>query len=52
LEEARGLRTIAVENGKTSETLLAGLGFENLKRVTSPEASARNLASGRQTHGF
>ena len=47
LDEARDLQAVVVEIGTTAEALLDNHGFDNLIRVTSPEASARMLAAGR-----
>lgn len=47
LEQARQLGTIGVEAGSTSDRFLSRLGFENLERVSSPDATAQMLAADR-----
>lgn len=47
LETARTLPSIVVEQGTTADIYLTKSGFENLVRVSTPEASARMLQSGR-----
>ena len=47
LEAARALPLIVVERGTTSEFFLDRLGFANVQRTRSPQASANMLASGR-----
>ncbi len=49
LETARGVGAIVVETGSTPHVFLSQLGFDNLIEVSTPEASARMLLSGRAT---
>lgn len=52
LEAARRLPSIVVEQGTTSDTFLTGKGFNNLVRVSTPEASARMLHGSRAAAWF
>lgn len=47
LDRARAASSIAVESGTTADVFLSQLGFDNLMRVSTPEASANMLAAGR-----
>lgn len=47
LETARRLSAIVVEQDTTADVFLTGKGFDNLVRVSAPEASARMLQAGR-----
>ena len=47
IETARELPSIAVESGTTADVYLTELGFENLVRVGTTEASSRMLTAGR-----
>ncbi len=47
LEQARALDKIGVEADSTGDTVLTGMGFQNLERLAGPEMSARMLDAGR-----
>lgn len=47
VDQARSLPLIVVERGTTSEYFLDRLGFQNVQKTRSPEASANMLSSGR-----
>ncbi|MEL7154692.1 MAG: transporter substrate-binding domain-containing protein, partial [Pseudomonadota bacterium] len=52
LEDARARSAIVVEKGTTADVLLTRHGFKNVVRVSTPEASARMLESGRAEAWF
>ena len=52
LNAARALPSIVVEQGTTADVFLTKAGFENLTRVSTPEASARMLQGGRAAAWF